>query len=186
MCARISFERALAEYKHLACPKPCKICRHSRAGDPQSGNCCVTRGCVAPSRQAKTPEFRARLAAGEMLDDLMPEAFAVVREASRRVLGMRHFDVQLVGAASCFPHTAPFLNTFNTSALSAHSASRETQNDGSLEFVNAPPHAAHHPRQTEARPTPSRTKASLFAASDLRVSVRPAPKAGRTPAGPPL
>ena len=47
--------------------------------------------------QAKTGEFRQRLSAGETLDDLLPEAFAVMREASRRVLGMRHFDVQLVG-----------------------------------------------------------------------------------------
>ncbi|MEE4350577.1 MAG: preprotein translocase subunit SecA [Pacificimonas sp.] len=47
--------------------------------------------------QAKTPEFRERLAAGEKLDNLLPEAFAVVREASKRVLGMRHFDVQMVG-----------------------------------------------------------------------------------------
>ena len=47
--------------------------------------------------QAKTAEFRARLAGGETLDALLPEAFAVVREASKRVLGMRHFDVQLVG-----------------------------------------------------------------------------------------
>jgi preprotein translocase subunit SecA len=47
--------------------------------------------------KAKTAEFRARVGGGESLDDLLPEAFAVVREASRRVLGMRHFDVQLVG-----------------------------------------------------------------------------------------
>ncbi len=47
--------------------------------------------------QAKTPEFRARIADGETLDDLLPEAFAVVREAARRTLGMRHFDVQLIG-----------------------------------------------------------------------------------------
>jgi len=47
----------------------------------------------------KTAEFRKRLAAGESLADLMPEAFAVVREAGRRVLNMRHFDVQLVGGA---------------------------------------------------------------------------------------
>ena len=47
--------------------------------------------------QAKTPQFRARLAAGEKLDELLPEAFAVCREASKRVLRMRHFDVQLVG-----------------------------------------------------------------------------------------
>jgi preprotein translocase subunit SecA len=46
---------------------------------------------------AKTQEFRARLVEGATLDSLLPEAFAVVREASRRVLGMRHFDVQLVG-----------------------------------------------------------------------------------------
>ncbi len=47
--------------------------------------------------QAKTDEFRGRLAKGETLDDLLPEAYAVVREASTRVLGMRHFDVQLMG-----------------------------------------------------------------------------------------
>ena len=46
---------------------------------------------------AKTTEFRQRLEEGASLDDLLPEAFAVVREASRRVLGMRHFDVQLIG-----------------------------------------------------------------------------------------
>ena len=46
---------------------------------------------------AKTAEFRERLAAGTRLDDLLPEAFATVREAARRVLGLRHFDVQLVG-----------------------------------------------------------------------------------------
>ncbi|MCU0526467.1 MAG: preprotein translocase subunit SecA [Elainella sp. Prado103] len=45
----------------------------------------------------KTAEFRQRLEQGEMLDDLLPEAFAVVREAGKRVLGMRHFDVQLIG-----------------------------------------------------------------------------------------
>jgi preprotein translocase subunit SecA len=45
----------------------------------------------------KTVEFRERLAKGEALDALLPEAFAVCREASRRVLGMRHFDVQLIG-----------------------------------------------------------------------------------------
>ncbi len=47
--------------------------------------------------QAKTAEFRQRLADGTALDDLIPEAFAVVREAGRRVLNMRHFDVQLIG-----------------------------------------------------------------------------------------
>ena len=47
--------------------------------------------------RAKTPEFRARLEQGETLDDLLPEAFAVVREAAKRTLGMRHFDVQIIG-----------------------------------------------------------------------------------------
>jgi preprotein translocase subunit SecA len=47
--------------------------------------------------RGKTEEFRHRLAAGEPLDDLLPEAFAVVREAGRRILNMRHFDVQLIG-----------------------------------------------------------------------------------------
>src|ERR1041384_3900789 len=47
----------------------------------------------------KTTEFRERVAAGETLDDLLPEAFAVVREAGRRVLNMRHFDVQLIGGS---------------------------------------------------------------------------------------
>ncbi|MDM7857722.1 preprotein translocase subunit SecA [Thiopseudomonas acetoxidans] len=47
--------------------------------------------------QQKTQEFRERIAAGESLNKIMPEAFAVAREASKRVLGMRHFDVQLIG-----------------------------------------------------------------------------------------
>ena len=46
---------------------------------------------------AKTQEFRERYAAGESLDDLLPEAFAAVREASVRTIGLRHFDVQLIG-----------------------------------------------------------------------------------------
>lgn len=47
--------------------------------------------------RGKTEEFKERLQKGETLDDLLPEAFAVMREASKRVLGMRHFDVQLIG-----------------------------------------------------------------------------------------
>ena len=47
--------------------------------------------------KAKTAEFKEQLANGKPLDDILPEAFAVVREASKRVLGMRHFDVQLIG-----------------------------------------------------------------------------------------
>ncbi|MEZ5619167.1 MAG: preprotein translocase subunit SecA, partial [Rhodocyclaceae bacterium] len=47
--------------------------------------------------RGKTIEFREKLAAGAALDELLPEAFAVVREAGKRALGMRHFDVQLIG-----------------------------------------------------------------------------------------
>ncbi|WP_263260478.1 preprotein translocase subunit SecA [Pseudomonas sp. RIT-PI-S] len=47
--------------------------------------------------RAKTAEFQARVAKGETLDDLLPEAFAVCREAGKRIMGMRHFDVQLIG-----------------------------------------------------------------------------------------
>jgi preprotein translocase subunit SecA len=47
--------------------------------------------------QAKTTEFKARLAGGELMDAILPEAFAVVREASRRTLGLRHYDVQMIG-----------------------------------------------------------------------------------------
>src|SRR5947208_16751868 len=47
--------------------------------------------------RAKTAEFRQRLAAGEALDDILPEAFSVVREAGWRAVNMRHFDVQLIG-----------------------------------------------------------------------------------------
>ena len=50
--------------------------------------------------KGKTAEFRARLAQGETLDDLLPEAFAAVREASKRTLGLRHYDVQLIGGAA--------------------------------------------------------------------------------------
>ena len=45
----------------------------------------------------KTPALKQRLADGETLDDILPEAFAVVREASKRTIGLRHFDVQLIG-----------------------------------------------------------------------------------------
>ena len=47
--------------------------------------------------QAKTPEFKERLAKGETLDDILPEAFAACREAAWRVLGMKHYRVQIVG-----------------------------------------------------------------------------------------
>ena len=57
----------------------------------------VLQGLSDADLAAKTTQFREQLAAGKALDDLLPEAFAVVREASRRTLGLRHFDVQLIG-----------------------------------------------------------------------------------------
>lgn len=57
----------------------------------------ATRALSDSDLKAKTPEFKARLDRGEKLDDLLPEAFAVVREAARRTLGMRHFDEQIMG-----------------------------------------------------------------------------------------
>ncbi len=50
--------------------------------------------------RAMTAEFKERHAAGESLDDLMPEAFATVREAAKRVIGQRHYDVQVMGGAA--------------------------------------------------------------------------------------
>nr|WP_283243652.1 preprotein translocase subunit SecA [Feifania hominis] len=55
------------------------------------------RGLSDAELKAKTPAFRQRLAGGETLDDLLPEAFAAVREASDRVIGLRHYHVQLIG-----------------------------------------------------------------------------------------
>ena len=57
----------------------------------------VLQGLSDADLAAKTTQFREQLAAGKALDDVLPEAFAVVREAARRTLGMRHFDVQLIG-----------------------------------------------------------------------------------------
>ncbi len=62
-------------------------------------------GCLEPALaklsdadlRARTPEFRQRLENGEPLDDLLPEAFATVREAAKRTLGQRHYDVQMIG-----------------------------------------------------------------------------------------
>jgi preprotein translocase subunit SecA len=52
------------------------------------------------SLRAKTAEFKSRFAGGESLDDLLPEAFAVIREAAKRTLGQRHYDVQIMGGAA--------------------------------------------------------------------------------------
>jgi preprotein translocase subunit SecA len=57
----------------------------------------ATKALDEAQLSAKTAEFRSRLAKGESLDSILPEAFAVVREAGERVLGLRHFDVQLIG-----------------------------------------------------------------------------------------
>ncbi len=61
--------------------------------------------------KGKTEEFRNRLEAGETLDDLLPEAFAVVREVSKRVLGMRHFDVQIMGGVALHEGTIAEMRT---------------------------------------------------------------------------
>ncbi|HVN11949.1 MAG TPA: hypothetical protein VMT69_07635, partial [Kineosporiaceae bacterium] len=54
-------------------------------------------GLTDAELREETDRYRARLGDGESLDDLLPEAFATVREAAKRTLGQRHFDVQLVG-----------------------------------------------------------------------------------------
>src|SRR4051812_7800524 len=55
------------------------------------------QGLTDAGLREKTVEFRGRLERGETVDDVLPDAFAVVREAGKRVLNMRHFDVQLIG-----------------------------------------------------------------------------------------
>ncbi|MDQ5949447.1 MAG: preprotein translocase subunit SecA, partial [Patescibacteria group bacterium] len=59
----------------------------------------------------KTVEFKSRLTSGESLDDLLPEAFAVVREVSKRTLGQRHFDVQLIGGIVLHEGSIPEMRT---------------------------------------------------------------------------
>ena len=59
-----------------------------------------TRALSDDALRARTGEFRARLERGEDVDDLLVEAFAVVREAADRVIGQRHFDVQMMGGAA--------------------------------------------------------------------------------------
>ena len=59
-----------------------------------------TKALTDAELRALTDEFRQRFADGDTLDDLLPEAFAAVREAARRTLGQRHFDVQLVGGVA--------------------------------------------------------------------------------------
>jgi preprotein translocase subunit SecA len=69
--------------------------------------------------KAKTDEFRSRFAAGESLDKMLPEAFAVVREGSKRVLKMRHFDVQLIGGMALHDGKIPEMRTGEGKTLTA-------------------------------------------------------------------
>lgn len=72
--------------------------------------------------QAQTELFRARLEKGETLDDLLPEAFATIREASTRVLGMRHYDVQLIGGITLHKGRIAEMRTGEGKTLVATSA----------------------------------------------------------------
>ena len=69
--------------------------------------------------KAKTGEFRRRLEAGESMDDILPEAFAVVREVSRRILAMRHFDAQIVGGIVLHSGTIAEMKTGEGKTLAA-------------------------------------------------------------------
>ena len=69
--------------------------------------------------KAKTLEFRSRLSRGETLDDLLPEAYAAVREASKRVLGQRHYDVQLICGINLHQGEISELRTGEGKTLSA-------------------------------------------------------------------
>ncbi len=71
---------------------------------------------------AKTVEFRERLDNGESLDDLLVEAFATVREAAKRTLGQRHFDVQLLGGMVLHSGTIAEMKTGEGKTLVAHAA----------------------------------------------------------------
>src|SRR3989344_8340565 len=67
----------------------------------------------------KTEEFKKRLAKGETLEQVLPEAYALVREATDRVLGMRHYDVQLIAAAALFEGRVAEQKTGEGKTLSA-------------------------------------------------------------------
>ncbi len=79
----------------------------------------VTQKLSDAELSAKTGEFKERLQKGESLDDLLPEAFAVVREASVRVLGMRHFDVQMIGGIALHQGKIPEMRTGEGKTLAA-------------------------------------------------------------------
>ena len=69
--------------------------------------------------RAKTQEFKDRVAKGEALDELLPEAFAVVREGSKRVMKMRHFDVQMLGAMALYDGKIAEMRTGEGKTLTA-------------------------------------------------------------------
>src|SRR5437016_5620904 len=70
-----------------------------RSWNRSNGGGAVTWGASDAELRARTDVFRARVADGESLDAVLPEAFATVREAAKRTLGQRHFDVQIMGGA---------------------------------------------------------------------------------------
>lgn len=79
-----------------------RILRKLEAGNLRSKSTSMSRPSEMTDDElrAETAVFKQRIADGESLDDLLPEAFAAVREAARRTLGQRHFDVQIMGGAT--------------------------------------------------------------------------------------
>ena len=91
-------------------------------GPDQRARTAVLQALSDTELQAKTDEFRQRLADGAKLDSLLPEAFATVREASRRVLGLRHYDVQLIGGMVLHTGKIAEMRTGEGKTLVAHAA----------------------------------------------------------------
>ena len=123
----------------------------------------------------KTVEFRERLAAGESLDAMLPETFAVVREAGKRTLGMRHFDVQIMGGQVLFEGRIAEMKTGEGKTLVAtlaglRASARRSRRDGRhgqrllgasrrrVDVANlrsAGPDRRHHPARSRPGATPS-------------------------------
>ena len=128
--------------------------------------------------KAETDVFRARLADGETLDDLLPEAFAAVREASKRTLGQRHFDVQIMGGAALHLGNVAEMKTGEgktlvatlpcyLNALTGKGVHLVTVNDYLAEYQSELMGRVHralgpgdrlHPRLDDARPAPRRVR----------------------------
>ena len=109
--------------------------------------------------RAETDVFRKRLADGETLDDILPEAFAAVREASKRTLGKRHFDVQLMGGAALHLGNVAEMKTGEGKTLVATLPSYLNALDGQgrarrhgQRLPRRVPVRAHGPRAPPARP----------------------------------